>query len=91
MYRPDRGSREDVISVFEEAERVQTYPVVLNTYEALHALDFPGVEYSAVVDQRWTMVHGDAQLKLAPWHDNEWGSGSRVVDLVERLSRRDIE
>jgi glyceraldehyde 3-phosphate dehydrogenase len=84
-------SREDVIAVFEEAQRAQTYPVILNNYEALVSVDFTGVEYSAVVDHRWTMVHGDAQLKLVLWYDNEWGYGSRVVDLIECLSRLQAE
>jgi len=85
------ASRDEVIAVFEEAQRTQRYPVILNNYEALVSVDFAGVEYSAVVDHRWTMVHGDAQLKLVLWYDNEWGYSSRVVDLVGRLARLHAE
>ncbi|HLN12641.1 MAG TPA: glyceraldehyde 3-phosphate dehydrogenase NAD-binding domain-containing protein [bacterium] len=85
------ASRDDVIGVFEAAERTQAYPVIANNYQALVSVDFAGVEHSAVVDHRWTMVHGDAQLKLVLWYDNEWGYGSRVVDIVSRLARLDAE
>jgi glyceraldehyde 3-phosphate dehydrogenase len=81
------ASTEDVIAAFEEAQRTQTYPVILNNYEALVSVDFAGVEYSAVVDHRWTRVYGDVQLKLVLWYDNEWAYGSRVVDLVGQLTR----
>jgi len=79
-------SRDDVVGVFEEAQRRQRYPVIFNNYEALVSVDFAGFEYSAIVDHRWTMLHGDAQLKLVLWYDNEWGYGSRIVDLVGHLA-----
>lgn len=81
------ASRETVIEAFEDAERTQRYSIIGNNHEALVSLDFAGSEHSAVVDHRWTMVHGDAQLKLVLWYDNEWGYGSRVVDLLGHLGR----
>jgi len=76
-----------VIAAFEEAERCQHYPVIHNSREALVSIDYAATEHSAVVDHRWTSSRSAGQLKLILWYDNEWGYGSRVVDLVDHLAR----
>jgi glyceraldehyde 3-phosphate dehydrogenase len=83
LTRP--ASTEDIIRKFEEAEKRQTYPVIQNSREALVSIDFTGAEHSAIVDHRWTSARKAGQLKLILWYDNEWGYGSRVVDLVHHL------
>lgn len=79
--------RATVIAAFEEAEKKQHYPVIHNSHESLVSIDFTGTEYSAAVDHRWTSSRKAGQLKLILWYDNEWGYGSRVVDLVDHLGR----
>ena len=85
LSRP--ADRATVIAAFEEAERRQHYPVIHNSREALVSIDFTGTECSAAVDHRWTSSRKAGQLKIILWYDNEWGYGSRVVDLVDYLSR----
>ncbi len=75
-----------VIAAFEEAATKQRYPVLYNSHEALVSVDFTGTEYSAAVDHRWTSSRKGGQLKIILWYDNEWGYGSRVVDLVDYLA-----
>ena len=78
--------RPTVMAAFEEAQKRQHYPVLHNSREALVSIDYAGTEYSAVVDHRWTSSRKAGQLKLILWYDNEWGYGSRVVDLVDHLA-----
>ena len=80
--------RKDIISLFEEAEREQTYRVIRNSHEPLTSLDFTGVDYGVSIDHRWTMVEVDHFLKLILWYDNEWGYASRAADLVAYLGKR---
>jgi len=79
-------SRDDVIHIFENAQKKQNYAVLYNNYEALVSIDFVGFEHSSILDHRWTTVHMGSQLKLVLWYDNEWGYGSRVVDLIDYLA-----
>ncbi len=83
LTRP--ASTADIIQRFEQAEKRQSYPVIQNSSEALVSVDFTGAEHSAIIDHRWTSARAAGQLKLILWYDNEWGYGSRVVDLVHHL------
>jgi glyceraldehyde 3-phosphate dehydrogenase len=75
-----------VINAFEAFERKQRYQVINNGREALVSIDYAGTPWSAAIDHRWTSSRKAGQLKLILWYDNEWGYGSRVVDLVDHLA-----
>ena len=75
-----------VINAFEAFERRQRYQVINNGREALVSIDYAGTPWSAAIDHRWTSSRKAGQLKLILWYDNEWGYGSRVVDLVDHLA-----
>ena len=47
------------------------------------SLDFVNTKFSAVVDKRWTSIHGKDLLKLVLWYDNEAGYSSRVIDQIK--------
>ncbi len=79
------ASEEEVVELFEGAQRDQRYAVVSNNHEALVSVDFAGCEFSSVVDHRWTSVHRGSYVRLVLWYDNEWGYSSRVVDLVSHV------
>lgn len=83
-----KARREDVVALFEKAEREQTHRLIRNSHEPLTSLDFAGIDYGVSIDHRWTMVEVDSFLKLILWYDNEWGYGSRVADLVAYLGGR---
>ena len=47
--------------------------------------DFKGVEFSSIVDHRFSEVVNQNMIKLVVWYDNEWGYSSRVVDMVKNI------
>lgn len=46
---------------------------------------------SATYDSLATMVLGDRVSKTLTWFDNGWGFAHRAVELIERLSKFDVE
>jgi glyceraldehyde 3-phosphate dehydrogenase len=56
--------------------------------EALVSQDVVGSSYSCVFDSELTMVNGSL-VKVFGWYDNEWGYSCRLVDLVERMARKE--
>ena len=50
--------------------------------------DFNGNPASSIVDGLSTTVIGGNLVKVLAWYDNEWGSPSRVLDLVEYVAAR---
>lgn len=59
--------------------------------EPLVSSDYIGNSNSAVIDGLSTMVMDKRQVKVLAWYDNEWGYSSRVVDLVNYVSRVSLE
>jgi len=80
-----KTSSEELIQLFEEAERTQKYTVIQNNDEALTAIDFTGSEYSVIIDHRWTHANRNSYCKFVLWYDNEWGYSCRVVDIISYL------
>ena len=79
----------DIATLFDAAERAQSWPLIHNNREPLVSVDFAGTEYSAVVDHRWTAVFGPRQVYLVIWYDNEWGYSSRVVDVAAFMAAQE--
>jgi glyceraldehyde 3-phosphate dehydrogenase len=77
---------QEIKDVFHEYEQQQRYKIIHNNYEPLVSIDFCGLEYSAIVDQQWTMLTDKQLLKLVLWYDNEFGYSTRVVDIVQFLA-----
>jgi len=75
-------SKDQIIQLFMDYQKEQTWNILQNNLEPLVSLDFKGTEYSAIIDNRWTDVIGDNMLKLVLWYDNEWAYSTRVVDQV---------
>ena len=78
---------EDVRKVFAEAESHQKWPILHLMEEPLVSIDFLGMEYSAIVDQRWTDLAGARHLYIVLWYDNEMGYANHAVHLAEYLLR----
>jgi|TARA_B110000483_G_scaffold42412_1_gene52767 glyceraldehyde 3-phosphate dehydrogenase len=55
-------------------------------YESLVSQDYKSNESSAIIDMQWNQKVGNT-FKIVLWYDNEWGYSSRVIDLVEFLSK----
>ena len=84
-----KTSIEEIRSLFEEEAKKQKYKIFYNNYDPLVSIDFKGMEYSAIIDHRWTSVNDKNYLKLILWYDNEWGYSCRVVDLLNILFEKD--
>jgi len=82
------SSVNDIMELFKNVETKQKLKIIKNNTEPLVSTDFIGCEYSAIIDHRWTQSNNSNYLKLILWYDNEWGYSSRVLDLVNVISKR---
>ncbi len=80
-----KATVEEIKNLFEEEAKKQKNKIFHNNYDPLVSIDFLGMEYSAIIDHRWTELNNGNYLKLILWYDNEWGYSCRVVDLVDFL------
>jgi glyceraldehyde 3-phosphate dehydrogenase len=48
--------------------------------------DIVGSPYSAIFDAGFTSVIDETFVKVLAWYDNEWGYGTRLSELAERVS-----
>lgn len=55
--------------------------------EPLVSIDFKTNPHSSIIDTGLTKVVDGNYLKLIAWYDNEWGYASRLVDVMEMLSK----
>ena len=74
---------EDVHDILKNYQSIQKWDIIKLMDEPLVSLDFVNSNFSAVVDTRWTSIHGENLLKLVLWYDNEAGYSSRVLDQVK--------
>ncbi|HEX2112465.1 MAG TPA: type I glyceraldehyde-3-phosphate dehydrogenase [Gaiellaceae bacterium] len=82
-------SVEEVNNAFgRAADRGPFEGILRYTDEPLVSQDVVGSSYSCVFDSELTMVNGPL-VKVFGWYDNEWGYSCRLVDLVERMARKE--
>jgi glyceraldehyde 3-phosphate dehydrogenase len=82
-------SVEEVNDAFSRAaDRGPLEGILRYTDEPLVSQDVVGSSYSCVFDSELTMVNGPL-VKVFGWYDNEWGYSCRLVDLVERMARKE--
>jgi glyceraldehyde 3-phosphate dehydrogenase len=74
---------EDIHDILESFKSEQKWDILQLMEEPLVSLDFVNTKFSAVVDKRWTSIHGKDLLKLVLWYDNEAGYSSRVIDQIK--------
>jgi len=84
----NKTTRRDIVSLFMKMEAMQKFNIFHNSSEPLISKDFEKMEYSAVVDHRWTSLNDSNYLKLILWYDNEWGYSSLVLDLIKYLEKQ---
>ena len=83
-----RATRDDVNAAFREAaEHGPLVGILRYADEPLVSSDIVRSPYSCVFDSQLTMSE-DGLVKVFGWYDNEWGYSCRLVDLVERVGRR---
>ena len=77
----------DLISVIDQFQKKQKWPIMYLNTEPLVSVDFTGTDYSAVIDNRWIELINGKFLNLTLWYDNEWGYSRRVVDVLRYISK----
>jgi|15BtaG_2_1085339.scaffolds.fasta_scaffold00096_23 glyceraldehyde 3-phosphate dehydrogenase len=75
-----------LIACLTEYEEKQKWQIIKNNIEPLVSLDFKQIDYSAIVDNRWTSVIGDNLIKVVLWYDNEYGYAGKVVEQVKYVN-----
>lgn len=78
-------SKDELVSIFEQAEKNQKYSIIETTDEPLISIDYVKNEHSAIIDTRWIQVNNGNHVELVYWYDNEWGYSSRIVDIVKYI------
>jgi len=77
---------EEVNLAFKQASQGALKGILDYTEDPIVSVDIIGQPYSAIVDAGCTMVTGN-MVKVIAWYDNEIGYSTRVVDLIEKISK----
>jgi glyceraldehyde 3-phosphate dehydrogenase len=77
--------RRDVTTDEIRAGLREAYPYVQVSSDPLVSVDMIGETASAVVDDRFTLVSHNRDVRLSLAYDNEWGFISRVAELISHL------
>lgn len=83
LFTKEKSNKEEIINLFEECEKNQEFPVVLNNYDPLVSSDFKQENKTTIIDHRYTDVKNGNMIKLLVWYDNEWGYASKTVDILK--------
>ncbi len=83
----NKCSKEEIINLFEEYEKNQEFPIILNNFEPLVSSDFKKENKTTIIDHRYTDVRNQNMIKLIVWYDNEWGYASKVVEILKYHSK----
>lgn len=83
VFTQESSTKEEIIQLFESAQKSQKYPIVLNNYAPLVSSDFKKERFTTIIDHRYTDVKNSKMIKLLVWYDNEWGYASKVVDILQ--------
>jgi len=78
---------EEINEVFKKASTGKMKNILGYETEILVSSDFIGSPYSCIFDANYTKVINGNLVKVFGWYDNEWGYSTRIVDLVELLTK----
>jgi len=73
----------EIIKLFEDYEKAQHFPIMLNNHQPLVSSDFKKQNKTTIIDHRYTEVKNKNMIKLLVWYDNEWGYASKVIEILE--------
>ena len=80
-------NKEDLNSLFSNAEKDSFKNIIQTTDEPLVSNDFNHNPHSSVVDLNETKVLNNRFCRVLAWYDNEWGFSNRLVDVISTLSQ----
>ena len=76
-------SKVKLLKLCQDYESNQKFDILLNNYEPLVSNDFKSLNFTTILDHRFTDVKQNKMIKLVVWYDNEWGYASKVVDIIK--------
>lgn len=83
LFTKQSSSKDEIIKLFDEYEKNQIFPIVLNNFEPLVSSDYKKENKTTILDHRYTDVKNEKMIKLLVWYDNEWGYASKVIDILK--------
>jgi len=78
---------EAINDAFKQAAETNLRSILKYTEDPIVSIDIVGNTHSCVFDSAMTSVIGK-MVKIIGWYDNEVGYSSRIIDLIEYLSRK---
>ena len=82
LFTKEKSTKEEIINLFKDFEKMQEFPIVLNNFEPLVSSDFKKENFTTIIDHRYTNTINN-MIKLLVWYDNEWGYASKVVEILK--------
>lgn len=83
----DETSVEEINQTFKTAAENELKQVLYYTEDPIVSVDIINNPYSCVFDAQLTSIVGGL-VKVVGWYDNEFGYSNRLVDILEKLSKR---
>lgn len=80
-------SVEEINQKFKEAAANELKQVLYYTEDPIVSIDIINNPYSCVFDAQLTSVVGGL-VKVVGWYDNEFGYSNRLVDILDKLSKK---
>ena len=81
-----KANKKDILNVFENFERSQSFPILKISESPLVSMDYIGEKYSAIVDTRWIDIINSELIKIVLWYDNEYGYCCNVINQVKYIN-----
>jgi len=76
----------DTLSSFLESKAATSKYIGVNK-DSRVSTDYKKESHSGIIDMQWLKSH-NGLVKIIVWYDNEWGYGSRAIDLALKVSQR---
>ncbi len=78
---------EQVNNALKEASEGELNKILGYCDKPLVSIDYRGDARSSIIDGLSTMIIDSNMVKVVSWYDNEWAYSTRIVDLVNYVSR----
>lgn len=84
------ATKDDINAAMKTAANGELKGILGYEDDDLVSMDFAGDYHSSIFAPMHTTVI-DNMAKILSWYDNEWGYSSRVVDLIDYMSKQGLE
>ena len=81
---------EEVNKAFETAALGELKGIMEYCEDPLVSRDYNGNPHSTIIDALSTYIVDKRLVKVIGWYDNEWGYSSRIIDLIEYITKKGL-